>query len=143
MTDPTRLTDRAEVLRRQVHPAQMKHDGTPSSEAFRPNPGDAGMMSTLRGSVEAAEAHRRHVEDHQRESVGTWGLSVGEVDDVELAHDGEVLRLQALDDAGHVGLADHASVDFTNMEGVVTRGKLRQVSRKLSGHANARGRLHP
>lgn len=140
---PTRLKDAAEVLRRQVHPAQIKQDGTPSSEAFRPNPGDNGMMSTLRGSVTPKEAHRRHTEDHGRLSEGTWGISVGEIDALLVNHAGGHLQLQALDDAVQIGVKDHASVDFTQVEGVVSNGEMKRVARRLSAHANARGRLHP
>lgn len=140
MTDPVRLTDNAEVLLRQVHPTHLKTDGTISTGAFTPTARDAGMLSTTRGAVGASEAHRRWVGDGH-ESLGTYGISVGEIDEVEVdLGDEETCGLRALDDAAHVKVEDHASIDFTD---VPTKGKVRQAGRKIRDVALKRGMLHP
>lgn len=131
MTSPTgsRLTDAQEVLLRQVHPKQ-RPGGVVSSEAFKPNATDAGLLSTLRGAVAPAEAYRRWIEEEKRLSVGTYGVSVEEVDGRGLA---------ALDDAAAMAKPDHASVDFTALP---SGGRVKQAARQLRDLAVQRGSLY-
>lgn len=124
------LTDADEELLRQVHPVMLGEDGQPARTAFTPSTRDAGMLSTLRGSVGAQEAHRRHVEDRELASAGTWAVTVGEVDGAGCA---------ALDDATDLGVVDHASVNFTNAEGPAA---VKRAARKLRDAAAARGCLY-
>ena len=79
--EPAPLTDPEEMLFRQVHPTFF--DGEPTSQAFRPNSGDDGKMSVDRGTkTTAREAFVRYRQVH--DSIGTWGLTVGEIGGVEL-----------------------------------------------------------
>jgi hypothetical protein len=71
------LSDRAEILFRQVHPDL--YDGEqPASSAFLPNHGDEGQLSTDRSSMTSPkDAHDLYV-GNNRKSVGTFGVTVGE-----------------------------------------------------------------
>lgn len=140
MSDPARLTEGPEVLLRQVHPTHAKTDGSLSAQAFTPTKRDAGLLSTMRERVGAAEAYCRWL-DEGRESLGTYGISVGEVDGVAIDLDaGGTGGLRAIDDSEHVGVVDHASIDFTELP---TPGKVRQAARKVREIAIQRGILHP
>lgn len=125
----SRITDAGEVLLRQVHPTQ-RPGGVVSSEAFKPTATDAGLLSTLRGTVTPAEAYRRWIEEEKRLSVGTYGVSVEEVDGRGLA---------AIDDAAAMAKPDHASVDFTALP---SGGRVKQAARQLRDLAVQRGSLH-
>ncbi len=116
-----------EELLRQVHPVMLGEDGHPARIAFTPTSRDAGMLSTLRGAVGAQEAHHRHVEERGLRSAGTWSVTVGEVD---------VAGCSAVDDAADLGVADHASVDFTGLGGPAA---VKRAARKLRDAAVARG----
>jgi hypothetical protein len=100
------------------------------SAAFTPSKRDAGMLSTLHGRVGPAEAYRRWTHDKGLDSVGTYGVDVGEVQDVGLS---------AVDDS-QVTEPDHVSIDFRE---VPTKGMLTQLGRKLRDAAKSRGCLHP
>jgi predicted trehalose synthase len=127
---PTVITDRDEMLNRQVHPDLLHPVQIITSTAFTPSKSDAGMLSTLREAVAPSEAHRRWTEDLNRKSVGTWGVEVGEANDLDLI---------CLDDAClPESPADHASVDFSASR---SKGQLRQLGRKLRDASVARGPL--
>lgn len=130
--EPSELSDPAEVLLRQVHPAHRTTDGRISKQAFVPNQNDSGMLSTLREVVGAEEAHRRHTVDSKLASCGTFGVSVEEVCSAD--------ALRAIDDGATVGVPDHASIDFNQ---VSSQGRVQQAARKLAAAALSRGRLHP
>lgn len=131
MTNPpkaSRIKD-SETLLRQVHPSQFPN-GSPSSEAFVPSELDECLLSTMRERVGPEEAFRRWTVEQERKSVGTFGISVEEVDGEGLA---------ALDDADLIQQPDHASVDFTM---IPTKGKRKQIGRRLRDAAVARGCLY-
>lgn len=65
------------------------------------------------------------------ESVGTYGVSIAEVDGL-----GDVV---AIDDAAAMGKPDHASIDMT---AVPTAGQLKKKARLLRDHAESLGCLH-
>ena len=131
MAEGTELRDHDEVLNRQVHPGQWDTaSGKPMLTAFGPQTADRGLMSTLRGRVEANEAFRRHTVDHRLKSVGTWGVRVG---------DAIACELPCIDDGGSDGNpVDHASVDFRSM----TRPQMRVARRKLHEESVRRGPLY-
>lgn len=131
MTSPatTRLTELDETLLRQVHPTQVT-DGGISKEAFIPTPTDKGLLSTLREEVGPQEAHRRWTEDQNKLSVGTYGISVADVEDAGLT---------ALDDAAASKTPDHASVDFNEL---TTGGQKKKAARQLRDRATDRGCLY-
>ncbi|MCD5419773.1 hypothetical protein LRS71_09425 [Rhodococcus pyridinivorans] len=87
--------------------------------AFLPSGEHEFKLSTLRGSVDPKEAFRRHTEDEDLESAGTWALSVESV----LA-----ANLVAYDDSNLIGKRDHTSVDFN---GFATQGQKIKAARKL------------
>lgn len=125
------LTDDSEVLLRQVHPShEIQTNAGISSEAFVPSEDDRDLLSTLRGRVDPAEAYRRWTEDLSHESLGTYGVAVGEV---------EGAGLRAIDDEGSAGVADHASIDFTAL---ASKGQQKKRGRKLRDAAIQRGCLH-
>lgn len=127
--DDGRLTDLEETLLRQVHPTQFL-GGVISKEAFIPTETDKGLLSTLRESVGPQEAHRRWTEDAKKESVGTYGITVAEVEDAGLF---------ALGDAVATNTPDHASVDFN---GLTTGGQRKKVARQLRDCATSRACLY-
>lgn len=134
------LTNSDELLLRQVHPIHLKGDGTISKEAFNPSKRDSGLLSTLRGHIGAEEAYRRWTQDMGYQSIGTYGVSVGEVDGVFVGTPPVHAGLRAYDDSDQVGVPDHASVDYN---AVPSRGLRGQAARKLLKVAEGRGRLHP
>ena len=110
-----------------MHP----QDGRILHPAFKPKPQERGQVSHLRGRVDAREAHRRHREELHLESVGTWGISVGEADDA---------GLRCFDDSALPGRpADHAFVEFGDD---LTAPEVKRLARKLAAHAQARGPLY-
>jgi ribosomal protein S18 acetylase RimI-like enzyme len=122
------LRNESETLLRQVHPTQYPN-GCPSKEAFVPSERDKGLLSTLRETVGPEEAYRRWTEDQGRISVGTFGITVAEIQNESLT---------AIDDAEATSQPDHASVDFTS---VSSKGQRRQIGRRLRDAAVARGCL--
>jgi hypothetical protein len=130
-----RLESHEEVLRRQVHPTQLLNDGKLSSAAFRPTPEHNGLLSTRREFVSAEAAFQQHITERDADnqplkSVGTWGVSVGELS-------GQALS--AYDDSAEPGNPiGHASVDFQAM----TRGQQERASRVLRDAACERGCLY-
>lgn len=123
------ITDRDEHVLRQVHPSLLTPAGEIMKTAFAPSDRDAGLLSTVHGRVAPAEAYRRWTQDKGLESIGTFGLEVGEVLD---------LSLGVLDDSAVVE-PDHVSIDFRQ---VPSKGRVLQLGRKLRDAAVARGCLH-
>jgi hypothetical protein len=139
VAEPTRLTNADEVFLRQVHPSWLP-DGVLTSAAFKPSSKDNKLLSTLHGSVGAEEAHRRWVDQPDRVSAGTWGVTVGEVDNTSFTRtlDQQTVSLAALDDAEQRSEPDHVSIDFRNL----SKEQRGQAARKLKDHAAARGCMH-
>ena len=123
------LANPSELLLRQVHPAQLLSDGALSSVAFRPSALDAGLLSTRREHIGASQAFDDWAAHH--ETVGTWAVSVDDVDK---------RSLHAYDDSQEADQPDgHASVDFT----MHTPGACAKKGRHLRDAAQERGPLHP
>lgn len=126
----TLLSDNAEILLRQVHPAHMQEDGeTPSKQAFRPSGDHDLLLSTRREEMGATEAYEEWV-GQGRASQGTWGVAVGEA--VESG-------AEAVDDADHVQVRLHAAINFQKVGGT---GKQVQCARKLRAAAVERAVLY-
>lgn len=123
------LADEAELLLRQVHPAQLQVNGEPDSSAFMAKSPHNFLLSTRREFIGAERAYREWVANH--ESVGTFGVSVGEINRVSLS---------AFDDSSAPGMpAGHASIDFRG----ISDSACRKRARKLRDQAVTRGRLFP
>jgi hypothetical protein len=119
------LADPDEMLFRQVHPNFF--DGAPTSQAFRPNTGDEGMMSVDRGSKSTPE--RAFVWfTKTKESVGTWGFTVGELS--------TETQLDAIPDP----LADNDAHSFVDFRGL-SRKQCESQSKLLRRKAVERGCL--
>jgi hypothetical protein len=128
------LDDPDERLWRQVHP-QYHDNGVLSSQAFRPNSGDNGLLSTSREQKQTAVgAYEFHVNEAKLQSDGTWAVTVGEVV-------GQSCR--ALDDGdavlGRLLPPGHTSID---MRAHGSSGQ-RKIGTALSRLAARRGRFHP
>ncbi|MGH2853373.1 MAG: hypothetical protein ACRDLF_04175 [Solirubrobacteraceae bacterium] len=123
------LTNPDEALYRQVHPSWIA-DGVPSSQAFKPTKKDEGMLSIALGSKTTPEgAFAHHTQVLQRESVGTWGVSVAQATDAGLRS-----YEQPLDDS-----PAHGFIDFRGL----ARGQTEAKAKLLLGKARHRGRLYP
>lgn len=102
------LEDSEELLYRQVHPSWIQA-GRPTSQAFRPTPKDAGLLSVSRGSCTTAEqAYRLHTEEKKCQSAGVWSVLVGDCAAVERTVHADPLTEPVHD-------AAHAVVDFTGL----------------------------
>ncbi len=123
------LTDDAETLLRQVHPDQVQANGVPDSSAFMAKQPHNYLLSTRREWVGAQQAYEDWTKTHS--SVGTYGISVGEIRERELT---------AFDDSEDPEMPEgHASVDFRG----ISEGSARKKARKLRDASVARGRLFP
>lgn len=128
---PKRLTDRSELLMRQVHESWMDK-GRPASQAFRPTPKDKKLLSTARQSLTTAqEAYELHVGPKACSSVGVWGLSVEEVELTTLAAFADPVETPVPDSA-------HAVVDFNP----VGTSQAVKISKVLAAKARERGCLY-
>lgn len=131
--EPERLTDKAELLFRQVHPNWL-NDGQPSSQAFKPTLKDEGKLSTARAAKttpEAAFVH--HTDTLGLQSAGTWAVSVEEIEatPVPLEAYGDPVTEPTVDPA-------HAFIEYPDDRKLVeTKAKI------LRAKARDRGRLHP
>jgi hypothetical protein len=79
--DFVEILDAEELLFRQVHP-QWFEEGLPSAQAFYPTKKDLGRLSIACSSLtDPASAFVFYTTSRNLKSVGTWGLSVREVND--------------------------------------------------------------
>lgn len=120
MTDST-------LLLRQVHPCWVQQ-GRVTSQAFRPTPKDAGLLSVYDGDLITAEESWIDFETRRNgRSVGVQGILVSEC---------RAIGLSARSDPE--AFAEHAVVDFT---GLGARA-IERCSKQLRNRASDRGWLH-
>ena len=75
----TPIEDEDELLLRQVHP-NFIIESRITSQAFLPTEKDDKKLSVNRSSmISAHEAFDLHTQQKKLQSVGVWGISVGEV----------------------------------------------------------------
>ena len=92
-----RITDRAESLRRQIHPNWLRN-GVIGSDAFKPS--DGRVSTTMDSVLSPLQAHERF----PGPTVGSCALTVAEVDDCEL---------RAVNDSACAGIQfGHAYIDL-------------------------------
>jgi len=127
---PEVIMDLTEVLLRQVHPIHYPN-GVLSSGAFRPGPEHNLMLSTHRNRIGAAESYRRWTEELGYESVGTWGVTVGEADELDLPALADEVLPEVPD--------DHASVNFAVCE---TDSQVKRKAKELRKHAVNRTQIY-
>jgi hypothetical protein len=117
------------LLYRQVHP-QFMTDDLPTSQAFKPFPGDVGKLSVYDGDLITAEGSYTHwTGTLGNRSAGVWGVSVAEV-----AAKGMSAASDPLDNN-----SAHALIDF---EPHTSGNALRRKAKELLEAAIARGCLH-
>lgn len=116
------------ILLRQVHPS-FAENGIPTSQAFVPFPKDNSRLSVDDGDLTTAEAAFKYFTEVLRfESIGTWGITCGEVEQIELTSLSDPLKDNP----------SHAVIDFSDL----TEKECRKLAKKLKAFANRRGRLH-
>jgi hypothetical protein len=121
---------------RQVNPNWLS-GGVPSSQAFGPTPKDEDKLSVDDASKVSAEGSWRHfTEKLGLRSVGTWAVSMGEVEE-----EGDLLvaaspTVVAEDPA--MNNPAHCHVDFS---GIASKGQKKKRAQHLAIKATERGCL--
>jgi len=132
MSEP--LTNSDEVLFRQIHPNCIQN-GEPASDRFKPQPNDVGLMSVDRSALtDAAASHALYISTG-RKSGAVYGVTVGEF--IEEAINCRNDPLEATEDAP--ANPAHALADYTPHD----EKKWKNISKRLTIKAKARGCLHP
>lgn len=121
---------------RQVNPNWLS-GGVPSSQAFGPTPKDEDKLSVDDASKVSAEGSWRHfTEALGLRSVGTWAVSMGEVEEaLDLALEASPVRDEiepAKDNPAH------CHIDFS---GIASKGQKRKRAQHLAIKATVRGCL--
>jgi hypothetical protein len=121
---------------RQVNPSWLA-DGVPSSQAFGPTPKDEDKLSVDDASKVSAEGSWRHfTEKLGLRSVGTWAVSMGEVEEA-----GDLLVAASptvvAEDPAKNNPA-HCHVDFS---GIASKGQKKKRAQHLAIKATERGCL--
>lgn len=125
------LDDPDELWFRHVHPDASVDRDELNQLAFRPNAVDAGKLSGVRSSVQTADAAFRARLERNSKTVGTWAVSVAEIQEVEL---------RCIDDSAIVpDPIGHAYVDMRDLG----KERERYVRQALADRANERGRQAP
>jgi hypothetical protein len=128
------LTDPKEVLFRQIHPNSYA-DGRLASDRFRPQPSDDGLMSVDRGALTTAEASNLLFTTSGRQSAAVFGISVEEFSSESLNCSDDPLEA----DGDWPANPAHAVVDYNSLD----CKKWKNISKRLTQKAIARGRLYP
>jgi hypothetical protein len=122
---------------RQVNPNWLLK-GVPSSQAFGPTPKDKDKLSVDDASKVSAEGSWRHFTEQLRlQSVGTWAVSMAEVEDaldlVVAASPKVVAEDPSKDNPAH------CDVDFSR---VSSKGQKKRKAQNLAMKATVRGCLY-
>jgi hypothetical protein len=122
---------------RQVNPNWLA-GGVPSSQAFGPTPKDEDKLSVDDASLVSAEGSWRHfTEKLGLASVGTWAVSMGEVEEA-----GELVvtaSQKVVPEDPTKNNPAHCDVDFSK---VSSKGQKKKKAQHLAMRATARGRLY-
>jgi hypothetical protein len=135
-----RVTRSEEILFRQVFREWIDDDG-PSSQAFRPTRAvdEACLSAACNSKTTVEDAFALHTSPSPMgfgmQSVGVWGLSVGEIENE---------KLEAWEDPvgpvpPHPANPAHAVIEF----GGLGDKQCKRIGRLLKLKATERGRLHP
>ena len=122
---------------RQVHPNWLT-DRVPNSVAFGPTPKDKDKLSVDDASLVSAEGSWQHfTEKLGLKSVGTWAVSMGEVEEAGDLVVAAFPKMVAEDpDKNNPA---HCHVDFSK---VSSKGQKRRKAQHLAMKATARGCLY-
>lgn len=128
--DANKLAASDELLMRQVH-SNMMQEGRLWSGAFTPTSSDAGQLSADREQlISPKEAYERYLAAKGlKEAGGTWGVTVAEFQDLELAAYSDPVD----------GIPSHALVNFAAHDATKHKGLGKLAYKK----ANVRRRMHP
>lgn len=122
------LTERDELLFRQVHPQHVQNERV-TGIAFDPsNTREPDRLSVARSSLTTPEAAFQTHVAQGRLSAGTYGVTVGECED---------LKLQSFPDPTE-GDPAHAFVSFSGL----SKNQVRRKASQLAARATQRGRLY-
>jgi hypothetical protein len=138
------LAELTEVLYRQVplgHFDSVSQE--PTMDIFRPRPDEHSQLSTSRSSkVSAQQAYEHRVNTLQLKSAGVWGVSVGELADVESRAVDDSALLPDDDEKTPPG---HAYIDLRHLEETHKQDKRArdQFRQRLLIYARNRKRLYP
>jgi hypothetical protein len=135
------LTDPTELIWRQCAPGHFdKRTGKPTDAIFSANSADLGMMSGARATKSsAAIAYKHRTDVSGKLSMGTWAVSVGEIESV---------KSRAVDDSAAQPTPPpepppgHTYIDVRHLSGLDKKERQRFRSTLLI-HAVNRGRQHP
>ena len=124
-----KLSNREEVLFRQIHPDSLQ-GGEPGSDRFRPSEMDANMLSTDRESVTTAEDSHALYISTGRKSAAVFGLSVGEFETETIECTEDPIKDDSLipDNPAHA-LADYSAHESKKQKVIAKRLKRLAVAR--------------
>jgi hypothetical protein len=122
---------------RQVNPNWV-HGGLPTSQAFGPTPKDKEKLSVDDAAKVSAEGSWRHfTEKLGLASVGTWAVSMGEVEEAEDLVVAASPTVAAEDPTKNNPA--HCDLDFS---GVSSKGQKKRKAQHLAMKATARGCIY-
>ncbi len=137
------ITNKDELLLRQVSPRVLTSEAEPSSSAFMPREVDGGLLSVDRGSKTSPEAAfalftTPRPNGFGADSAGVWAVSVAEL------HQPMTAALRALEDPLGATIEApanpaHALIDFTPYN----KSQQKKIAQRLKALALVRGRMHP
>lgn len=131
------LTNMKEILLRQIHPSYIE-SGNLSSQPFRPTSKDDNKLSVDRSSIFTAEqSYKHYTAELGFESVGVYGLSVGEFQGETIGCVGDPLEED--NTRGTKANPAHSLADYS----VHNASQQKNVAKRLKRLAAARGCLHP
>ncbi|WAS95285.1 hypothetical protein [Nannocystis punicea] len=117
------LTDPTEQVFRQVHPSWIQQ-GRPTSQAFKPTPKDAGLLSVSRAAkTTAAASFELHTQQKGLASVGVWAFSVSDCTEAALNVFEDPVETPVPDPA-------HTVVDFRHLDEKTSRAKAQLLKSK-------------
>jgi len=127
-----KLTDKAEILYRQIHPTFIEN-GEPSSQPFKPTEKDKNLLSVDRSSLVSAERSHVAYTAAGMSSSAVYGLTVGEFGTEKIVCNSDPIEDGALKNAAH-SVADYS---------VHSASQQKNVAKRLKRKALERGCLHP
>lgn len=130
----TNLTDKAELLFRQIHPNFLEN-GEPSSDRFRPSAKDKNKLSLDRSSLTTPEKSHALYTSNGLQSAAVFGLSVEEFESETISCHSDPVDETETSAANPA----HALADY----GLHTEQKQKLIAKKLKRLAISRGCLYP
>lgn len=124
-----RLSKKAEVLFRQIHPECIEENGQLTSQPFCPTTKDGDKLSVDRSALTSARASYELYRKNGHQSGAVYGLTVGEFDGEEIPCVGDPLD----------GNPAHALADYSSTP---NKSQRRRKAKRLRELAVKRGSLY-